>query len=294
MNQHPWVIKARRRETHCLDWRWNDQLKTNKGRLAYCQKFFFTEQLKLRPSCLTGDSTPSYLLDSRRVIPRLQSVFPWKMKFFVMMRDPVRRAASHYAMVTSKEGTPAQLETRGKEWRDKSLWQVVQQELSKMDDCGLIPYWDVEKGTVDQDLFDKFAGSQDEKEAWDIYLERYVPLNTGSYGLLTRGMYAVQLRPWLRAFDRDQFLCLRLESMKEDGVSSTMQNVWAHLDLPNHPVHDESAKNTREYEAMESEVQDYLQRFFDPHNRCLSSVLQINSDEWTDPWPYNDVHIEDN
>jgi len=289
INQHPWVVKARRRETHCLDWRWNEQLKTDKGRLAYCQKFFFTEQLKKRPSCLTGDSTPSYLLDSKRVIPRLKSVFPWDMKFFVMMRDPVRRAGSHYAMVTSMEGTPAQLEVRGKEWREKSLWEVVQQELSKMDECGLIPYWNIQDGIVDQDIFNRFAGSSQEDEAWNKYLNRHVPLNTGSYGLLTRGMYAVQLRPWFRAFSRDQFLCLRLESMKYDGVPAIMQLVWDHLDLPNHPVHDESAKNTREYQSMDPQVESYLQRFFQPHNRTLASVLEDDSKEWRDPWPYAEV-----
>jgi hypothetical protein len=31
INQHPWVVKAQRRETHCLDWRWNETLKTPKS-----------------------------------------------------------------------------------------------------------------------------------------------------------------------------------------------------------------------------------------------------------------------
>jgi hypothetical protein len=261
-------------------------LKTKKGQLAYCRKFFYAEELKKHPSCLTGDSTPSYLLDSRRVIPRLKAVFDWKMSFFVMMRDPVRRAASHYAMVTSREGTPQQLETRGKEWRDKSLWQVVQQELLKMDECGLIPYWDMEAGRVDQEVFDSFAGSAEETKAWSLYLEKHVPLNTGSYGLLTRGMYAVQLRPWFRAFPRDRFLCLKLESMKTTGVQTIMKQVWNHLDLPNHPVHDDTAKNTREYQPMDSTEELYLQRFFEPHNRILSSVLGSSSEEWQNPWPY--------
>jgi hypothetical protein len=305
INEHPWVIKARRRETHCLDWRWNDQLKTQKKQLKYCEKFFFTENMTTRPSCMTGDSTPSYLLDSRRVIPRLKKVFPWshkdysdrrmRMKFFVMMRDPVRRAASHYAMVTSTEGTQAQLKTRGSEWREKTLWEVVQMEVKKMKECGLIPYWDTEKGGVlDQDSFDAFAGSPQESEAWNRYMEHHVPLSTGSYGLLTRGMYAVQLRPWLRAFDRDQFLCLKLESMN-NGVPETMQKVWAHLDLPNHPVADDSAKNSRQYDPTEPKANDYLQRFFEPHNRVLASVLQqeeepTNSEseeDWKNPWPYD-------
>eukprot|EP00536_Pseudo-nitzschia_multiseries_P003245 jgi/Psemu1/185426/e_gw1.48.116.1 len=313
INEHPWVFKARRRETHCLDWRWNDKLRTKSKQLEYCQKFFFTEEIKTRPSCLTGDSTPSYLLDSRRVIPRLKRVFDWshtntntntntrnttsqqqqqtstKMKFFVMMRDPVQRAASHYAMVTSTDGTPAQLKTRGSEWRGKTLGKVIETELIRMKNCGLIPYWNIKEGVLDRDAFDRFAGSPKEAEAWDRYMRQHVPLNTGSYGLLTRGMYAVQLRPWFKAFDRDQFLCLRLESMKStNGVKDTMQKVWAHLDLPNHPVEDESARNSRDYDATEPKIKDYLQRFFEPHNRILASVLQeTNSEEWNDPWPYD-------
>ena len=298
INEHPWVIKARRRETHCLDWRWNGQLKTKKKQLEYCQKFFYTADMRTRPSCQTGDSTPSYLLDSRRVIPRLKRVFEWshkdysdkrmRMKFFVMMRDPVRRAASHYAMVTSTDGTPAQLKTRGSEWRGKTLWEVVQMELKQMQKCGLIPYWDIDEGILDQDSFDQFANSLEESQAWNNYLEQHVPLNTGSYGLLARGMYAVQLRPWFRSFDRNQFLCLKLESLN-GGIPETMRKVWAHLDLPNHPIMDESAKNSRQYDSTEPQVKQYLQRFFEPHNRLLGSVLQhqTTSIEWKNPWPYD-------
>ena len=291
IKEHPWVIKARRRETHCLDWRWNGALKTTAKQLEYCQKFFFTETMSTRPSCMTGDSTPSYLLDSRRVIPRLKAVFPWshkdysdksrQMKFFVMMRDPIKRAASHYAMVTSTDGSPAQLKVRGTEWREKTFWEVIQSELKKMKYCGLIPYWNIETGVLDQQVFDEFAGSQKERKAWNIYLEKHVPLNTGSYGLLTRGMYAVQLRPWFHAFDRDQFLCIQLETMV---VSETMQKVWAHLDLPNHPVEDESARNSRQYDATADATEQYLQRFFEPHNQLLATVLQDES--WKNPWPY--------
>lgn len=298
INEHPWVIAARRRETHCLDWRWNDRLKKTEKQLEYCEKFFFTDTMRTRPSCMTGDSTPSYLLDSRRVIPRLKRVFPWshktyedksrQMKFFVMMRDPVRRAASHYAMVTSTDGTAAQLKTRGTEWRNMTLWEVVQSELSKMKACGLIPYWDIENGIVDQEVFDEFAGSPQETLAWNKYLGKHVPLSTGSYGLLTRGMYALQLRPWFRTFGKDQFLCIQLETM---NVSETMKKVWAHLDLPNHPIEDESARNSRQYNSTADEVTSYLQRFFEPHNKILASVLKQEnepiSDEWLNPWPYN-------
>lgn len=293
INQHPWVMPARRRETHCFDWRWDETLTTTHDQLDHCRKFFFAKELEDHPSCLTGDSTPSYLLDSRRVIPRIQALITWKIKLFAILRDPVQRAISHYAMVTSMNGTPAQLKTRGSEWRKLSFRKVIDMELEKMDSCGLIPYWDKEQGVVDQTKWDAFAGSPEEDAAWDKYLANHVPLNNGSYGLLTRGMYAVQLRPWLRAFDRDQLLVLRLESLRRKeqggvGVQEFMRPVWEHLDLPNHPVEDETAKNTRGYQPMGKEVQEYLQRFFEPHNRQLAQVLGVTDpqSEWIHPWPY--------
>ena len=70
--------------------------------------------------------------DSRRVIPRLKKVFDWTMKFFVMLRNPVKRAESHFVMVASAKDTPAQLKARGNEWRDKSLKEVIREDLKKM------------------------------------------------------------------------------------------------------------------------------------------------------------------
>ena len=285
ITQHPWVVPAKRRETHCLDWRWEDSLKSPEEELDFCRKFYFAEELKSRPSCLTGDSTPSYLLDSRRVIPRIKRVFPWKLKFFCILRDPVQRAISHFAMVTSTQGTASQLKTRGSEWRNLSFRKVIAMELAIMDNCGLIPYFNIESGMVDQSRFDLFSGSAEEDEAWEMYLANHVPLNTGSYGLLTRGMYALQLRPWFRAFDRNQFLVLRLESLRSKGIEEFMKPVWEHLDLPVHPLHGEAAKNARGYNPMGHDIQSYLERFFSPHNGRLAKLFP-DEKEWEYPWPY--------
>lgn len=284
LNQHPLVIRARRRETHCLDWRWNDKLKTPKAQRDWCHKFYYAEELERHPSCLTGDSTPSYLLDSRRVIPRLQSVFcrhydqaqPWQetdgIRFFVLLRNPIRRAESHYAMVTSKDGSPAQLKTRGSEWRDKSMSQVILDELKELNACGLIPYFDVATGTVDQTVFDDFSGSDAENQAWDRYLAT-LPLNTGSYGLLTRGLYELNLRPWFAAFAPSRFLILHLESMT-GNLPDTMSRVWDHLNLPPFDIEDETPQNQRSYQpSLSEEWTAYLHRFYAPHNRRLQRVL---------------------
>ena len=274
--QHPLAVRARRRETHCLDWRWNDDKhkSTTKARRDHCLEFFQSKALDFHPSCLTGDSTPSYLLDSKRVIPRLKEVFPHPIKFFVMVRDPVARAYSHFSMVTSNEGTPAQLQVRGTEWRQIPFQEVVQQEMQKLHDCGLIPYFDIQKGLVDRDAFDAFSGSKAENDAWDRFISD-IPLNTGSHSLLARGLYELQLRPWFKFFDRERFMCIKLEEMKKDGMSKFMDRVWDHLNLPRYEVEDESPKNTRSYDPMSEDTKAYLQRFYAPHNEKMEEVLGI-------------------
>ena len=271
--QHPLVIRARRRETHCFDWRWNDKLSTTEKQREWCHKFFFTEELKVRPSCMTGDSTPSYLLDSRRVIPRLLDVFNWPIRFFVMIRDPVKRAESHYAMATSTDGNEAQLKARGSEWRKKALATVVSDELQQMNECNLIPYWNFETMTVDMDKFHDFVGSQAEDEAYGKFLS-LVPLNTGSHSLIARGLYELQLRPWFAAFDREAFHILCVEDFKEHGVGSVMNGVWEHLDLPKVDIDDDAPKNTRDYVSlMDDDTHSLLHRFFEPHNARLATLL---------------------
>lgn len=285
LTQHPLIAKARRRETHCLDWRWDENAETTDKRREHCHKFFFADELTLHPSLRTGDSTPSYLLDSARVIPRLREVFPHRIKLFVMTRDPVRRAKSHYEMVTSTDGTAAQKRTRGSEWRSLTFEEAIMIDMDRMAECGLLPHWDAGTGTVDLDRFKSFAGSAEEDNAWGRYLAKHVPLNTGSHSLLTRGLYELQLRSWYRAFDEEDILVLRMEDMAGDGgsVQSVVDRALKHLDLPPYRVADVSVKNARKYEPMRGETEALLRRFYEPYNRRLCLLL---GSEWNDPWPH--------
>jgi Sulfotransferase family len=278
--QHPLAIRAKRRETHCLDWRWNEKAKTLKARRDHCLKFFHTKELEFHPSCLTGDSTPSYLLDSKRVIPRLKLVFPHPLRFFVMIRDPVARALSHYYMVTAEDGTPEQKQARGTEWQSLSFEDVIHKDLQHMKDVGLIPYFDLEKGEVDLKVWNSFSGSIAERQAWDRLLSD-IPLNTGSHSLLARGLYELQLRPWFQFFPRERFLILQLEDFRKVGLGKIMNQVWDHLGLPQYTVVDESAKNSRSYPPMSSETKLYLERFYAPHNRKLKEVIEVEG------WSYS-------
>merc|ERR1711976_270627 len=113
----------------------------------------------------------------------------------------------------------------------------------------------------------------------------------GSHSIISRGMYELQLRPWLKTFQKEQFLVLKLESMssspsltsKDDAKDSNcqkselqlvMERVWKHLDLPNFTIEDEKAKNSRTYKSEMSEATKVmLNRFFEPHSRRLATIL---------------------
>jgi len=175
MNGHPLVIRPKRRETHCLDWRWDSSLTSTAERRDKCCSFFYAKELRVHPSCLTGDSTPSYLLDSYRCIPRLKEVFPhWAhngMKIIAILRDPIKRAVSHKAMVTSLDGTPEQINNRGKEWLNMTFEEIIEADMRNMKQSGLIPYWDIEREVMDLNVFDAFAGSEEENHAYEKYLK---------------------------------------------------------------------------------------------------------------------------
>lgn len=297
INQHPLVIRPKRRETHCFDWRWDPKLTTKEKQKEHCMSFFHAKELHLYPSLQTGDSTPSYLLDSYRVIPRVKNVLyhkeHWKkIALIVMLRNPTKRVQSHYEMVTSLDGTEAQIKARGTEWLSKSIEEVIEMDFKNMKGCGLIPYWDLEaKKIVDMDTFHSFAGSKEEDEAFQLYLKRHVAMNTGSHSILVRGMYELQLRQWMNAFDKKQFLVLKLESMSASsndqgsGLHDVMNKVWKHLDLPCYKIQDEKAKNTRTYKSeMNPNTKEMLDRFYKPHNERLSLLLG-DGDEWKgNPW----------
>jgi hypothetical protein len=146
--EHPLVIRGKRRETHFFDWRWLDPLDaavtaaTAAGSTAPAaqeeyRKYFNADALFKYPSLLTGESTPSYLLHSDLVIPRLRAVCPWA-KLLVVLRNPVDRAYSQYQMCSDPEGTPEQLKVRGMSaYAGRSFEDIVEEEIAELEGMGI-------------------------------------------------------------------------------------------------------------------------------------------------------------
>jgi len=259
--RHPLGVRARLRETHFFDWAWPAELKSTEARRAAYHERFDLERLTRHPSLMTGESTPSYLLGGPLVIDRIREVAP-HAKLIVLLRDPAARAYSQYQMTIDPEGTAKQRAVRGRaQWQGRSFRSLVEEELALLKQIGL---------TADSEARD--------------FVERYLPrvlgLRHGGHSLLARGLYALQLEPWLEAFGRDAVLVLRTEDMSTAaGAQAVMDQVFSFVGLPQAPLLDPRPLNTRAYKPMALGVQGQLQAFFAPYNRRLEALLG-----WPEGW----------
>ena len=254
--QHPLVIRGVRRETHFFDWRWDSGASTSEAQLASYRKFFDQARLQADPSLVTGDSTPSYLLSSDLVIPRMQAVAPW-LRLVICLREPIARAYSHYQMTVDKKGTAAQKETRGRsEWVNMSFEEVVAAELAELEAMGI-------------------TAETSAEEFRQVYLSTR-PMGHGGHSLLARGFYALQLEPWLSAFTKDQVMLVSMGDLHSPASTQRVMNdIYRHVGLAPHELQDTGAKNTRDYPPLDlgSAVAQQLQAFFRPHNTRLMRLL---------------------
>lgn len=202
ITQHDLVVPAKRKETHYFDWRWNNKLPASsspEGAAAHCayyHNFFEKDLLRKCPSLLTGEATPSYMLGGSRIIERMQHVIPHCRKVLAILRNPVDRAYSHYCMTADTDGTPEQLRNRGHHHlRSRTFEQIVDDELEELSSLGVHP---------DMDFDDFDAKVLRARSAFDH----------GAHSYVLRGLYALQLAGWLRAYGADNVLLLTLDEMK--------------------------------------------------------------------------------
>ena len=85
--------------------------------------FYHREALQAHASIITGESTPSYLLHSDVVLPRLKSTVPAdSFKLLVMLRNPTARAYSQYNMTIDMTGNEEQQKNR---WAGRKVLLVT-------------------------------------------------------------------------------------------------------------------------------------------------------------------------
>jgi len=263
---HPLVLKGVRRETHYFDWRWNTDLDENdaeKHRACYLATYFNQQALHQHPSLITGESTPSYLLHGDVVIPRVQRVCPPGIRIIVMLRNPVDRAYSQFQMSIDTKGTPEQLLLRGRaSYAGKPFAQVVEEEIAELESLGI-------DASSSYEAFLPFLASR--------------PMGHGGHSIIARGLYALQLQPWLAAFPADQIRIFSLGEIKgsKEHASSTMEKVFTFVGLPPNEIGPLEPQNTRvPTQPMDEAVRERLSAYYEPFNQRLFQLIGKHIDDW--------------
>ncbi|MCB9758958.1 MAG: sulfotransferase [Alphaproteobacteria bacterium] len=256
LHQHPLSCRGRLRETHFFDWRW-PRAGSDAERLERYRALFDAERLHRHPSLLTGESTPSYLLLGHRVIPRIRRLRP-DARLIIALRDPVERAWSQYRMTVDPEGTDRQRALRGAAgWGQRSFAELVDEAAQELEAAGVTPRTPPAAFLA----------------LWDA---RVGDIHHGGHSLLARGLYALQLQPWLAAFP-GQVHVVRIEDFATpEGARRQMEALYAHVGLPPIRLPDPTPRNTRPSPPMPPEVEARLQDLYAPYNQRLEAMTGIS------------------
>jgi hypothetical protein len=234
---------------------------------------------------VSGEATPSYLLYGEKVARRVRAVAP-HARLVIVVRDPTDRLYSHYNMTVDPEGSAVVHRKRGHfqicepsgdatasesmselPYRPRSMESLAEEDLGALEAAGV------------------GARSRGDAARLDSLQRRYfdrVPDDGhGAHSWVGRGLYAAQLKLWLRHFPREQILVVCSDQMRTPaGCQSVVDRVFAHLRLPPHRLSDTTAKNTAEQRGrkgwrkpFDPDLKTRLREFYRPHNAELFQML---------------------
>lgn len=182
-------------------------------------------------TALSAETSPYYLFHPA-VPERLTRLNPGCRMIFIL-RDPVRRAYSHYQHVSQKN-----------QFEPLSFEDAIDAEPERL--AGESERLLVEPG--------------------------YISNAHRHYSYLARGRYAEQLERWLSVMPREQIMVIQSERMYRDPGAACAR-VFEFLGLtaftpPRYPVH-----NKRRYEPMRDDTRERLRAKFEPHNERLYGLI---------------------
>jgi hypothetical protein len=235
LSQHPDIISSQPKELHYFD-----TLHPTSGKIydKYYPYGFFSKKI-------TFEATPRYLYfpgTAKRLFD-----YNKKLKFIVILRDPVDRAYSAWNMYREMKASQVQIDFfKSLEHRSSSeqLWSV----LYKND-------------------FPTF----EELVAWELsncegMLEP---------SILRRGYYRNQIEAYLKLFRYDQFLFLDFNDLKYQ-IELVFDKIARFIDVKGFDLKriDLAPKNKREYvQDMDSKLRQDLSQHFKQENKGLENLI---------------------
>ena len=284
MRQHPQIMPSHPKETRCMN---HNYIESD----PYCATYFATKRFRdIYPNYITGDFSPGYIY-AERVIPRVKRSFP-NARFIVSLRDPIERAFSQYKMNRRN----AKLDS------NSTFDSLCISELEVLRKVGLLRHW-----TFPPEFYRSNSQRLTESRMLEMYMLASVnstefaenfaspsmikswwklQANREGKGNLRTGLYALQLRSWMKAFPREQFLVISSNEMSRD-TNGVMKRIHAHVGVPHVPLNDTDPTNTAaEHSTENPEISDQMRqilvKLFSPFDEMIATVLE--DDKWKDPW----------
>lgn len=230
--QHPEVRPSTPKEVHYFS---NNYLK---GNTWYRSHFPLQSQktaVESKPDekFVSGEATPYYLLHP--LAPRRAAETVPHARLILLLRDPVKRAYSHYYHEVNMGVEPLSFE------------EAVRKEEERL-----------------EGEFDKLTGD-----------ETYRSFNYQHFSYLARGIYADQIKRWLKFYPLDSMLILNSDNLNRDPIK-TFQTVTDFLGLSPWNRIDTSKYHTTSYPPMEENIKRQLYETFKPHNQRLYDLIHVN------------------
>ena len=273
LSAHPQVKLSGPKEPHY--WAWHRYS-------AKYQDFFVNDSPLFDPEpgqYVSGEFSTSSLIHA--LVPRRVRANLPELKIFVLLRNPIDRAYSHFTMS----------ERAGRE-KECSFEEIVRREMDEVSDL-LVAH---ERGFLNVDgdsksCYSEIDGSplgvakhargwpqrklRDDVDLRDFYYQSYV----------FRSLYHDQLHRWLRLFPREQLMIIQSEIFFKNAAD-TMNKVVEFLGLE--PFDFQAAsqlehrwdagagnaqKMPRDYPTMDAEARELLSDFFAPYNGQLYRLI---------------------
>jgi len=173
---------------------------------------------------------PMLLLELDWALPLLRKLSNSDVKFIVLMKDPIKRAVSHYRhnlQISRKKKTKPH-------W--SSITQAIEEDLNILYRLGfnntnqeaqnslLFESQNQQKNPLLLELNNDVVrnnlnGSDNEMIAWSHYQKIAIdnfPNRGGEQAIIGRGLYDVQLRSWFKYFPKKSFFFIKTEDLETD------------------------------------------------------------------------------
>lgn len=231
LNTHPQILPAVDKELHFFG-------NFSEQGLDYYLAHF--PSISNSTNYITGEATPTYL-NSPKIAKQIFTLFP-KMKFIILLRNPVDRAISSYYHRHQASGeyqlTP------------NSITETIEKIPSLMNQ------W-----------FDWLFYEP------PLFLENYQHyINYVLLPDLLGSLYIYHIKEWMTVFPREQFLILKSEDLFANP-SATMKQVYEFLDIPEYQPPAYRNINPNFYSAIPDRLRYQLVEFFRSYNQQLEEYL---------------------